>query len=89
LTAYLNRADVRAALHVDHARPWVACDDLVRDDEEEEEDGDGGGGADGGSFSTISFFCSVIIAFVVVVVVGRCGTTIPWSPPSHRWRVST
>ena len=29
LTAYLNRPDVRAALHVDHDRPWVACDDLV------------------------------------------------------------
>ena len=29
LTAYLNRADVRKALHVDHDREWVACDDVV------------------------------------------------------------
>ena len=28
-TAYLNRPDVRTALHVDHSREWAACDDPV------------------------------------------------------------
>jgi len=28
-TQYLNRPDVRAALHVDHNRPWASCDDPV------------------------------------------------------------
>lgn len=31
MTAYLNRPDVRAALHVDHARTWADCDDGVFD----------------------------------------------------------
>ena len=29
LSTFLNRPDVRAALHVDHARPWAPCDDAV------------------------------------------------------------
>jgi len=29
LRAYLNRADVRQALHVNHARQWTECDDLI------------------------------------------------------------
>ena len=29
MTTYLNRADVRAALHVDHDRPWAPCDDSL------------------------------------------------------------
>ena len=30
-SVYLNRPDVRAALHVDHQRPWAPCDDSVFD----------------------------------------------------------
>lgn len=29
ITSYLNRDDVRAALHVDHHRKWNACDDYL------------------------------------------------------------
>ena len=29
MTTYLNRADVRTALHVDHTRRWQPCDDAV------------------------------------------------------------
>ena len=36
LTTYLNRPEVRSALHVDHGRKWAACDDLVWDGYDEE-----------------------------------------------------
>ena len=35
MTTYLNRPDVRSALHVDHDRPWAQCDDLVFDQYDE------------------------------------------------------
>lgn len=31
MTKYLNRADVREALHIDHDRPWAPCDDPLFD----------------------------------------------------------
>jgi hypothetical protein len=29
ITSYLNRDDVRSALHIDHNRKWTACDDFL------------------------------------------------------------